>query len=54
MDNVDSQYIVDGVLLEILVSIKSDVLVVDEIELQLFASGNLGFPNDVVLRGWLR
>ena len=53
MDNVDSQYVVDVVLLEILVSIKSDVLVVDEIELQLFASSNLRFPQ-VDLRGWLR
>ena len=53
MDNVDSQYVVDGVLLKILVSIKSDVLVVDEIELQLFASSNLRFPQ-VVLRGRLR
>ena len=53
MDNVDSQYVVDVVLLEILVSIKSDVLVVDEIELQLFASSNLRFPQ-VVLRGRLR
>ena len=44
MDNVDSQYVVDVVLLEILVSIESDVLVVDEIELQLFASSNLRFP----------
>ena len=44
MDNVDSQYFVDVVRLEILVSIKSDVLVVDEIELQLFASSNLRFP----------
>ena len=53
MDNVDSQYVVDVVLLEILVSIESDVLVVDEIELQLFASSNLRFPQ-VGLRGRLR
>jgi hypothetical protein len=53
VDNVDSQYVVDGVLLEILVSIESDVLVVDEIELQLFASSNLRFPQ-FGLRGRLR
>ena len=53
MDNVDGQYFVGVVRLEILVSIESDVLVVDEIELQLFASSNLRFPQ-VVLRGRLR
>ena len=49
MDYVDGQYVLDNVVFEILVSQYPDVLVLDKLELELFASFKLCFSKDVFL-----